>query len=137
MLGAAAAAVHPGRTERLAELGQRLIAGLLTVEGVRLNGPRTDRIPGHVQVAVGDVEAETLVAALSTRGVAASPGSACTAYAGKAAPALEAIGLEAPWTQSAALFTLGETTTEDEIDRAIVAFAEVVATYRAASPLAR
>jgi cysteine desulfurase len=125
------------RIDRLRALADRLIDGLLAVEEVRLNGPRERRIPGHVQVSVGDVEAETLVLGLSTHGVAASPGSACTAYAGKAAPALEAIGLREPWTQSAVLFTLGDPTTEQEIDRAIAAFAEVVARYRGSSAVGR
>jgi len=132
-----AAATVDGRAARLTELGERLIEGLLGVEDVRLNGARDDRIPGHVQVSAGDVEAETLVLALSTRGVAASPGSACTAYAGKAAPALEAIGRDAPWTQSAVLFTLGDATTEDEVDAAIDAFTEVVTEFRRLSPVRR
>ena len=68
--------------------------------------------------------------------MAVSPGSACTAHAGKAAPALEAIGLEPPWTHSAVLFTLRATTTEAEVDQAVAAFAESVAALRAISPLA-
>lgn len=139
-LGAAAAAATAEgeqRHRRLAALSERLIAGIEGIDDVRLNGPRQTRVPGHVQVSVGTVEAETLVLGLSVRGVAASPGSACTAYAGKAAPALEAIGLEAPWTQSAVLFTMGDATTEAEIDFAITAFTEALAQFRAASPLGR
>jgi cysteine sulfinate desulfinase/cysteine desulfurase-like protein len=64
-----------------------------------------------------------------------SPGSACTVHGGKAAPALEAIGLEPPWTHSAVLFTLRATTSEAEVERAIAAFAESVAALRAMSPL--
>ena len=73
---------------------------------VRLNGHPDARIPGHVQVSAGWVEGESLCLSLAARGVAVSPGSACTAHGGKAAPALEAIGLEPPWTHSAVLFTL-------------------------------
>lgn len=123
----------PVRARRLAALGERLIARLTAVPGVRLNGPRTDRVPGHVQVAVGDVEGETLTAALAIRGVAASPGSACS---GNSADVLVAIGLEPPWTYSAVLFTCGPTTTDAEVDHAAAAFAESVARLRAISPLA-
>ena len=69
------------------------------------------------------------------RGVAVSPGSACTAHGGKDAPTLEAIGLEPPWTHSAVLLTLGRTTTEADVDAAVAAFADAVAALRAMSPL--
>lgn len=123
------------RSTRMSILAARLIARLETVADVRLNGPREGRVPGHVQVSVGWVEGETLVLTLAGHGVAASPGSACSA-AGKASPVLAAIGLEPPWTHSAVLFTLAPTTTAAEIDAAATAFADSVATLRAMSPLA-
>jgi cysteine desulfurase len=124
------------RAARARALAATLTAGLLAVPDVRLNGSRDDRIPGHEQVSAGRVEGEALTLALAARGVAASPGSACTVHGGKAAPALEAIGLEPPWTHSAVLFTLRHTTTEDEVAHAVAAFAESVAVLRAMSPLA-
>jgi cysteine desulfurase len=89
-----------------------------------------------VQVSTGDVEGETLALALAARGIAVSPGSACTAIAGKAAPALTAIGMEPPWTHSAVLFTLGPDTTEAEVDAAVAAWREVLPRMREMSPLA-
>jgi cysteine desulfurase len=138
-LGAAAELARgemEARAARMAELSERLVAGLLAVPDVRLNGPRRGRIPGHVQVSAGWVEGESLALALAARGVAVSPGSACTAHGGKAAPTLEAIGLEPPWTHSAVLFTLRWTTGEAEVDAAVAAFADAVAALRAMSPLA-
>jgi cysteine desulfurase len=138
-LGAAAeiaAAEMAGRAARMEGLADRLIDGLLAVPDVRLNGPRDRRIPGHVQVSAGWVEGETLALAMAARGVAVSPGSACTAHGGKAAPTLEAIGLEPPWTHSAILLTLRASTTEAEVDTGLAAFAEAVAALRAMSPLA-
>ena len=138
-LGAAAGIARDDMAARAARadaLAERLLAGLLAVPDVRLNGPRHDRIPGHVQVSAGWVEGESLALAMAARGVAVSPGSACTAHGGKAAPTLEAIGLEAPWTHSAILLTLRSTTTEAEVDAGVAAFAEAVAALRAMSPLA-
>ena len=138
-LGTAAAIAREemaARAAAVAPLARRLTEGLLAVDDVRLNGDPEARIPGHVQVSAGWVEGESLCLALAARGVACSPGSACTVHAGKAAPALEAIGLEPPWTHSAVLFTLRHTTTRDEVDLAIAAFAESVAALRAMSPLA-
>ena len=124
------------RAARMRALTDRLRAGLLAVPDVHLNGHPDERIPGHVQVSAGRVEGESLCLALAGRGVAVSPGSACTAHGGKAAPALEAIGLEPPWTHSAILLTLRASTTEQEVDRAVGAFAEAVASLRAMSPIA-
>jgi cysteine desulfurase len=129
-----AAVEMDARAAHMSTLAERLIKRLLRVPDVRLNGPRHGRVPGHVQVSAGGVEGEMLTLALATRGVAASPGSACSA-AGKASPVLEAIGLEAPWTHSAVLFTLAPSTTAAEVDRGAEAFAEAVAALRAMSPL--
>jgi cysteine desulfurase len=137
----AAAAIAAGAIEesaaRARALAERLTRGLLAVPDVRLNGDPdpAGRIPGHVQVSAGWVEGESLCLALAARGVAVSPGSACTADAGKAAPTLEAIGLTPPWTHSAILLTLRATTTEQEVDHAVAAFADAVAALRAMSPL--
>ncbi len=139
-LGAAAALAEAemgARRRRLVPLTERLVDGVLSVPDVRLNGPRSGRIPGNVHVSVAGVEGESLALALATRGVAVSPGSACTAHAGKASPVLEAMGLEAPWTLSAILMTASWTTAAPEIDHAIAAFADSVATLRALSPVAR
>jgi len=125
----------PQRARRMRALARTLTEGLLAVPDVRLNGSAEERIPGHVQVSAGWVEGEALALHLAARGVAVSPGSACTVHGGKAAPALEAIGLEPPWTHSAVLFTLRATTSEAEVERAIAAFAESVAALRAMSPL--
>jgi cysteine desulfurase len=125
------------RATRMAALRDRLADRVLSVPDVRLNGPPPGprRLPGHLQASAGWVEAETLVLALAARGVACSPGSACTAGAGKASPVLEAMGLDAPWTHSAVLFTLGPRSTEAEVDHAGGAFADAVAALRRMSPL--
>ncbi len=122
------------RAERMSRLAGELIDRLLALEDVRLNGPREGRIPGHVNVSAGWVEGETLVLALAARGVAASPGSACSA-AGKASPVLEAMGVEPPWTHSSVLFTLGPATSDVEVAAAADAFADAVGTLRAMSPI--
>src|SRR4029453_9109051 len=86
-LGAAAEIAREemaARAARMQALGERLAAGLLAVPDVRLNGPRRGRIPGNVHVSAGWVEGESLALAMAARGVAVSPGSACTAHGGKA-----------------------------------------------------
>ena len=139
-LGRAAALAMTERADRIAHitaLDERLVEGLLRIPEVRLNGPRSGRLPGIVQVSLGWVEAQSVVLALAADGVACSAGSACTAVTRKAAPILEAIGLEAPWTHSAVLFSLGPTTTVDEIERALATIEARVRALRHASPIGR
>lgn len=131
-----AAVEQAARAARMSVLRDRLIAELLAVPDVRLNGPTgAARLPGNLQVSVAGVEGETLVLTLAAAGVAASPGSACTA-AGKASPVLEAMGLRPPWTHSAVLFSLSWTTTDAEIATAASAFRDAVARLREMSPIA-
>ncbi|MFN8122266.1 MAG: aminotransferase class V-fold PLP-dependent enzyme [Thermoleophilia bacterium] len=140
-LGAAAALALAAMGTRAAHrraMAERLAARLLAVPGVTLNGPPPGRrLPGNVHVSVDRVEGETLTAAMGARGVAASPGSACTADAGKASPTLLAMGVEARDAHSAVLFGAGDATTADEVDHAAAVFAEVVAALRAMSPVGR
>ena len=144
LAGAVALGVGASRTGRLltqraAQRGRqtRLLAErILAVPEVRLNGPPlVDRLPGHLQVSVRGITGESLALALGTRGVCVSPGSTCTADAGKASPTLEAMGCDAAWTHAAILITLGDTTTDAELVVAADAFESVVAELRAMSPL--
>lgn len=138
-LGAAAALAQdelPTRSAAMTAAATRLIDALLRTHGVRLNGPRVDRVPGHVQVSVEGVEGEALTLMLAAAGVACAPGSACSA-AGKTSPVLAAIGVDAPWTHSAVLFTLAPSTTPADVDRAADLFAEAVARLRAIAPIER
>jgi cysteine desulfurase len=138
-LGAAAHRTRTVRADRAARLRRQsavLAERILTVPDVRLNGPSVaERLPGHLQVSVRGVTGESLALALATRGVCVSPGSTCSANAGKASPTLEAMGVDAVWTHAAILMTLGDCTTDGELAVAADAFAAAVADLRAMSPL--
>ena len=138
-LGAAAEHVRAVRAQRAARLRRQtgfLADRVLAVPDVRLNGPPVrERLPGHLQVSVRGVTGESLALALATRGVCVSPGSTCSADAGKASPTLEAMGVDPSWTHGAILMTLGDSTTDDELGVAADAFIAAVADLRAMSPL--
>lgn len=137
-LGVAARLATDERDERVARMRAaaiRLASGMLAVPGTHLNGPPPRlRLPGHVQVSADGVEGEAVALAMATRGVAVSPGSACTFGAGKASPVLEAMGMDDERARSAVLVTAGPWTTDDEVDTAITAFRESVAALRAMGP---
>jgi cysteine desulfurase len=137
-LGVAAREARASMDDRVARMrdSARLLAhGMLAVHGTRLNGPPVDeRLPGHVQVSAGGVEGEAVALAMAARGVAVSPGSACTFGAGKASPVLEAMGLDDEAARSAVLVTAGPRTTDAEVHDAVAAYAESVRTLRAMAP---
>lgn len=110
---------------RLAALRDRLLAGLLAVDGVRLNGSVERRLPHNAHVAVDGCDGESLLLGLDRAGVAASTGSACQSGAAAPSHVLTAVG--APTERVAHLrFTCGRSTTEADVDVAAGAFAEQV-----------
>lgn len=130
-----ALADRDARVARMRACAAALADGLLAVPGTRLNGPApADRLPGHVQVSAEGVEGEAVALAMAARGVAVSPGSACTFGAGKASPVLEAMGLDDEAARSAVLLTAGPATTDTEVAEAIAAYAEAVAVLRGMAP---
>ena len=93
--------------------------------------PRWSETPArrapHVTTMVwpGWVGAE-LVAALDLEGVSASSGAACSAGTVEPSPVIAALLGDALAASSLRL-SLGETTTDDDVDRAIAAFRRVLA----------
>ena len=137
-LGMGARDAREARGARVAHMRRQAAAladGLLAVPGTRLNGPPVDdRLPGHVQVSAEGVEGEAVALAMAARGVAVSPGSACTFGAGKASPVLEALGLDEEAARSAVLLTAGPGTTDDELAEAVAAYADAVESLRGMAP---
>lgn len=131
--GAASADVAAGmeaEVARLADLGGRLREGLLAIDGVTLNGCPKRRLPHNANVAVAGCDGEALLAALDQAGVAVSAGSACQSGASRGSHVLEAIG--APPDAGHVRATVGRTTTRDDVETALEAFADAVASVRAA-----
>jgi cysteine desulfurase len=103
--------------KRLRDLRDHLIGALLeSIEGVRLTGAREKRLPNHVSIVVEGAEAEGMLIALDLAGIAASSGSACASGAHRPSHVLEAIGLPPHLAAGALRFSLGRSTTADDID---------------------
>jgi cysteine desulfurase len=122
---------------RLDPLTARLRNGLrMKLDGWRLTGHPTQRLPGHLSLVVEFVEGEALVMALSRDGIAAAAGVTCrerTAW--KASPSLLALGLEQSAAQGAVVFSLWSGNTTDEVDRAIPLIAQNAIHLRGLSPI--
>lgn len=105
---------------RLVTLRDRLIEGLeASVPGALLNGDRRRRLPGNVNVCLGDVQGESVLLELELEDVYASSGSACHAGSQDPSHVLLAIGRSPELAQTAVRFTLGAPTTEAEIEEVL------------------
>jgi cysteine desulfurase len=90
-------------------------------DGVVLNGHPTDRLPNTLNVSFIERVGADVLAALS--GVAASTGSACHEGSVELSPVLEAMGIEPRVGMGAIRFSLGRSTTAEDID-AVMALLE-------------
>jgi cysteine desulfurase len=95
---------------------------------VALNGHPTHRLPNTLNVSfVGRIGAEILG---GLGGVAASTGSACHSGRIQLSPVLEAMGVAPEVGMGAVRFSLGRTTTRDEIDEVVQNLTDLLATAR-------
>ena len=100
-----------------APLRDRLVVGIRErIPDVSLNGHLTRRLPNNVTVAFDGVEGESVLLLLDQEGIAASSGSACTSGALEASHVLLALGVPHERAIGSVRFTLGRTTTAEEID---------------------
>jgi len=120
----------PAEAPRLERLRDRLWTGLTTgIDGVSLNGARTPRLPGNLNVSFDEVSGEALLQGLSE--VAVSSGAACLT----AVPShvLIALGHDRARALASLRFGLGRPTTSEDIDHAVAHLAAVVAQVRGTS----
>lgn len=119
---------------RQAALRDRLEARLLEVEGAVVNGSEP-RVANTTNLSFAGADAESLLMALDLIGVAVSTGAACAAGAVEPSHVLRAMGLPMARVQASLRFSLGRTTTMDEVDRAAEAVEVAVARQRKSAPL--
>jgi len=133
-MGAAADAARQQRSqriERLSRLRDRLRDGLSArIELLHLSGSWSSRLPHNLHVCVEGVSSESLVLGLDHAGIAAGLGSACNSKAMRPSPVLKAMGFSDEQAKGALVLSVGELTTEEEIDRALEVIPTVVQQLR-------
>lgn len=118
---------HDAHARRLAALRDRFETGLrLGFPQVVVNGSRAPRLPHTSSVAFPGLDAQVLLVALDTSGVACSVGSACSSGSMDLSPTLRAMQLPHEILAGSLRFSLGATTTEAEIDEAVRRIVQVV-----------
>ena len=117
---------------RIGGLRDRLEAGILEkVPGTRVNAAGAARVPNTTNIAFERVEAESLLIALDLEGIAVSTGSACSSGTLEPSHVLRAMGFPHGRVQSSIRFSLGSTTTPDEIDHVLAVLPAIVQRLRA------
>jgi len=101
----------------------------------RLNGHRTERLPGNVNFCFRFIEGEGMLMLLDANGICASSGSACTSGSLDPSHVLLAIGLPHEIAHGSLRLSLCETTTMEEADKAVDALNEIIPRLRSMSPL--
>lgn len=98
----------------------------------KVNGSRTFRLPGNLNLSFSGVDAEALL--MATRSdLAISTGSACTSSSLEPSHVLKALGLSEERAESAVRIGLGRTTTEEEVLKAAQILSDAVTRLRSLS----
>lgn len=100
-----------------------------------LNGHETERLPGNVHFSIPHIEGESLLLLLDTYGICASTGSACSSQSLVPSHVLRAIGQSDGIIHGSIRFTLGESTTREDLEYTVTALTTCVERLRAMSPL--
>jgi len=89
-------------------------------------GRDAHRLPNTLNIAFPGLDGEAMLVALELDGVACSLGSTCASGSSEPAPVLVAMGYPADVYRSAVRFSLGQTTTREEIDEALRRITNVI-----------
>lgn len=120
---------------RIAALRDRLEESILaTIPFVTINGALDRRLPSTSNITFEFVQGESFVIAADLRGLGCSTGSACASGSLEPSHVLSAIGKTKEEARSTVRFSLGSTTTSEDIDYALGVITEVVGRLRALSP---
>jgi cysteine desulfurase len=136
-MGAAAeeaVAQIPAESRRMSSMRDRLLEGFRAQRpDLAVFGENAPRLPNTVNIAAPGLKAETAVIAFDLAAVSISSGSACSSGKVRRSHVLDAMGVAPELAECALRFSLGWTTTENDIATALDAFARIVANARRAA----
>lgn len=128
------------RAARMAGLRDRLIAGIRAVvqDAVLRGDPApSGRLPSNAHFTFPGCEGDALLFLLDVAGFAVSTGSACTAGVAETSHVLLAMGLPEDEARGSLRLTVGDETTEAEVDALVAALPGAVAQARDAGLASR
>ena len=101
----------------------------------KLNGHRTQRLPGNVNFSFRFVEGESLLMMLNHEGICVSTGSACASGSLDPSHVLLAIGLPHEIAHGSVRMSLSDSNTMEQIDKAVDVLKKSLDRLRSMSPL--
>ena len=123
----------PGRAATLAGLRDRLASGVrAAVPDAILNGDPDHRLPGIAHLSFPGCEGDSLLLLLDAAGIDCSTGSACTAGVPEPSHVLLAMGAPHERARGSLRFSLGHSSTADDVDALVAAIGPAVERARAA-----
>jgi cysteine desulfurase len=128
-----AVAERPATAVRLRALRETLVGQLRTIDGVQETGHPTDRLPGLLSLVAVGLDGNAVTMALDLAGLACSTGSACVSGSGEISHVLAAMGFPEDEATGALRFSIGRTTTAEEIREAARLIAATIESHRAAA----
>jgi cysteine desulfurase len=122
------------RRARVRNLRDRLRDGILArIPAATVNGCQVECLPNNLNIAFDGIESDVLVSGLDERGIAASSGSACSSSTWEPSHVLMAMGVPIRRAVGSVRFSLGESTTEDDIAAVLEALPDEVERARQGS----
>ena len=117
--------------DRVEKLAERLKKGIEErIPKVRFNGHPERRVKSTLNFAFPGLEAEAILLALATKGIAVSTGSACSEDSEEASHVLLAIGLRPEIARSCIRMSMGRFNTEEEVETVLVELPAIVEKLR-------
>ena len=121
--------------ERVRGMRDRLIAELTKIPYSKLNGHRTERLAGNVNIGFECIEGESILMWLDMAGICASTGSACSSASLDPSHVLLAIGVPHEKAHGSVRLSISHDTTDEDIDYIIETLPPIVERLRKMSPL--
>lgn len=124
----AAQATRHDETKRLQALQQHFMKRVTTeLPQVIIQGSKKQRLPNNVHLTIPGTDNERLLIQLDEAGILAAAGSACSASSETPSHVLRAIGLSDAEARASLRFSLGRSTTQEQIDRTVDTLVDLVA----------
>jgi cysteine desulfurase len=115
-------------TRRLQDLQKMFMSALEEqIPGVIIQGSRKLRLPNNVHVTIPGTDNERLLIQLDEAGIMAAAGSACSASSETPSHVLRALGLSDEEARASLRFSLGRTTTAEQVNTTVETLARLVA----------
>lgn len=123
-------------SKRIQDIRDTLIAEIeKEIPYCRLNGHRTQRLPGNVNFSFNFIEGESMLLFLNINGFACSSGSACTSGSLDPSHVLLAIGLPHEVAHGSLRISIGKFNTKEEVLSIVPVLKGIVQRLRDMSPL--